>query len=258
MKMFRKAQALLPARGGPRRSDKQMLRVLRHLLRKHGYLTGRIINELPLAAHENSYRARFGSLTNAYARVGWKRPKWSPLGTGGTIWSDQMLLSGLRELANRVGYLSSTVIDHCPDLPSASYVRCRFGSLNRAYELSGFPMGSHRELMRAVVDRRRAQLEVDAEGCRPWGRKQYSTAELIAGLRRLVKENGYLSAKLIGADPSVASWPVYARRFGSLLNAYGRAGWRRTKSEIYHASARRRCAAGYAQAAASAIPSEAN
>jgi hypothetical protein len=104
--------------------------------------------------------------------------------------------------------------------------------------------------MRAVAARYRAKLEVHAESFRPWGRQQYSTDELIAGLQRLVKENGYLSAKLIDADPTVASSPVYMRRFGSLLHAYERAGWRQTKSEIYEASARRRCVAGYARTTA--------
>lgn len=169
-----------------------------------------------------------------------------------------MLLSGLSQLRNRVGHLSNRVIDLYLGLPSASYIRRRFGSLDRAYQLCGFPTGSHRELMRAVAARHRDRLENDSKRRRPWGRKQYSTGELMAGLRRLVRENGYLSAKLINSDPSVASCPVYVRRFGSLLNAYETAGWRRTKSELYKAGARRRWIAGYARAAAAAtIPPEA-
>ncbi len=257
VKTFRKAQALLTAHGGSRKSDKWMLRVLRRLLNEHGYLSYSIINKSSIAPHASTYVAHFGSLKNAYACIGWKIPKWSPLGTGGIIWSNRMLLAGLKRLAKRVGYLSNKVIDLDPGLPSASYIRKRFGALDRAYQLCGFPTGSRRELMQRVADRHRVQLTIGTGKCRPWGHKKYNSKELIEGLRRLIQQHGYLSAKLIDSDLSVASSPVYMRRFGSLLRAYERAGWPRTKCQIYEASAGRRRTAGYTQIARASTLQEA-
>jgi DNA invertase Pin-like site-specific DNA recombinase len=245
VKQFHKAQELLAVHRGPRLSEKKMLRDLRRLLKKHGHLTHSIINAAPFAAHSSSYINHFGSLTDAYGHIGWKRPDWSPAGTGHIVWSDQMLLDGLKRLHTETGYLSNKVIRLDPVLPSPDYIRRRFGSLQRAYTLCGFFPGDHHDLMYAVAARHRLRLAKGIKRARPWGHRKYTSKELLNGLRRLLRQNGYLSAHLIEDDPSLASPPVYRRHFGSLLNAYKRVGWLCTKQQIYRESSRRRCRAAY-------------
>lgn len=52
--------------------------------------------------------------------------------------TDQEILSGLRELFERHGWLSGLIIDEAENVPSTSVYRYRFGSLLRAYQLVGF------------------------------------------------------------------------------------------------------------------------
>jgi hypothetical protein len=52
--------------------------------------------------------------------------------------SDKELLAGLKALLAREGRLSLRLIKTCPDVPSSSTYRGRFGSLRRAYELIGY------------------------------------------------------------------------------------------------------------------------
>jgi DNA invertase Pin-like site-specific DNA recombinase len=249
VKMFRKAQDRLTYPGGPKKSEKEMLRILRRLLKRNGYLSRSIINKSASAPHTSTYRNHFGTLKKAYARIGWKMPEWSPIGTNGICWTDEVLLTGLKRLRKRIGYVSNKAINRDPNLPSAAYIRRRFGSMAHAHALCGFPVGSRSKLMQTVAARHRTRLAKGTEKGRPWGRR-YSSKELIQSLRRLAKQHGYLSLALIEADPSVASAPVFIRRFGSLRQAYTVAGWLRTRGQLYAERSERRCAAGYMKAIA--------
>src|SRR5262249_51724628 len=66
---FDAAQAIIAARA-VRRTDEEMLAVLRRLLTDHGYLSGLIIDEQEGAPSSSAYQTRFGSLLRAYALVG--------------------------------------------------------------------------------------------------------------------------------------------------------------------------------------------
>ena len=77
--------------------------------------------------------------------------------------SDEEMLSRLKELFQRQGYLSGVVIDEAEDMPSSGMYSLRFGSLVRAYSLVGFtPDRDYRyvEINRAL---RRMHTEVVAK-----------------------------------------------------------------------------------------------
>ncbi len=56
-------------------SDEQVLAPLKHLLSIHGKLSGSLIRNEPLALSAETYRRRFGSLTQAFSLVGYKSPR---------------------------------------------------------------------------------------------------------------------------------------------------------------------------------------
>jgi DNA invertase Pin-like site-specific DNA recombinase len=70
-KLFAKAQkAIVDLESGRIRSDKQLLDDLRALLRKKGHLSMKIMQSAKELSHWTVYARRFGSVTNAYKRIG--------------------------------------------------------------------------------------------------------------------------------------------------------------------------------------------
>jgi hypothetical protein len=93
----------------------------------------------------------------------------------------------------------------------------RFGSMKQARELAGLPVLSMSETLIEVFQRRRA--------IKGLARQSASSHEIVDGLKRLLAEHGYLSGRLINADPRIPSQYAVGRRFGSLFQAYALAGW---------------------------------
>lgn len=70
---------------------------------------------------------------------------------------------------------------------------------------------------------------------------KHSDDELLEMLRRLLKKYGCLTARIILQDKSVPHTTVFAKRFGSLLNAYKLIGYHgRTKNRLWREKFRRR------------------
>lgn len=69
--LFNAAQAII-AKRSERLSDAEMLEVLREILKKHGYLSGLIIDETEGCPSSSAYAARFGSLLRTYSLVGYE------------------------------------------------------------------------------------------------------------------------------------------------------------------------------------------
>lgn len=113
------------------------------------------------------------------------------------------MLDALKRLLREEGHLSDRLIDSCAYAPHSATYRKRFGSLRRAYALAGFSPSSRWRL----------------SGVKPAGED-----ELLHLLRALHARKGYVTAKLVNADPETPSVEVYVARFGSLLQAYARAG----------------------------------
>jgi len=73
-------------------------------------------------------------------------------------WTKKYLIAQLRRLRARHGYLSGTLIDADPDLPSASHITVRFGSLLGAYRAAGWHT-DRREISILRAARRRAKAK---------------------------------------------------------------------------------------------------
>jgi DNA invertase Pin-like site-specific DNA recombinase len=68
--LFERAQEIILTRSA-KLSDGEMLAILEKLLRRHGSLSGMIIDETPSCPSSSAFQARFGSLLRAYNLVGY-------------------------------------------------------------------------------------------------------------------------------------------------------------------------------------------
>lgn len=140
-------------------------------------------------------------------------------------WSDDEIKRGLLRLLKSEGRLSYDLIEVCPYLPRASTVAYRYGSLTKAFVEIGIA-GSSR-------------CKRNAAG------EPYSDEELLAELRRIYVERGYISRHAIDMDENSPSGRYYIRRFGGLLPAFQLAGFDvDASSQRYAAMVRRHAIAG--------------
>lgn len=185
-------------------NDEQMLRGLRALWKKQGFLSARLINEAPRLPCASIYQQRFGSVLRAYKLIGYDRDRALQLRCSNM--SNKDMLTALAALSAKRGWLSATIINREPGLPSAATYAGRFGGLRAALELIGYhTLGSGHE------HRRRDRILTDDE--------------LLDGLRRLLARDGRLTAKAIDAEPMIPCRLTFVRRFGYLSNAYRLVGY---------------------------------
>jgi DNA invertase Pin-like site-specific DNA recombinase len=126
-----------PRRPLVRRSDKELLDILRKLLRKHGRLSRQIIDEEEGVPPTATYQRRFGGVLPAYERIGYDVQRRRSRGVKDRTksLSNAQLLDLLRKLRRRRGRLSARIIDGTKGLPAVSTFHRRFGNLSRAYQL---------------------------------------------------------------------------------------------------------------------------
>jgi DNA invertase Pin-like site-specific DNA recombinase/NADH:ubiquinone oxidoreductase subunit E len=120
-------------------SDEEMLQKLRQLLHLHGHLQRTIIDEDDSTPSASAYKNRFGSLDQAYKRIGFTpgaRTFSSPRETKQRR-TNHELLEGLNRLLRKHGRLSRDIINSGETAGTNAYVR-RFGSLTEAYKLIGY------------------------------------------------------------------------------------------------------------------------
>jgi hypothetical protein len=212
--LFDSVQAVI-RRGFPRRSSEDKLKPLRRLLRKHGYLNARLINESAGVPSTGAYHRWFGGLFQAYKLVGYNsdqlpsKLRRSMRGTTRSL-SNARLLEALKQLLINRGSLSHGIINESDDVPCSDTYQKRFGSLARAYELIGYT---------GRAPRRRRQPGLLGTACRR------SNGELLAGLRRLLEKHGYLTALVIEDCADIPCASTYRYRFGSLRHAYELIGY---------------------------------
>ena len=72
--MFARAQSCLAARRTKKLDPEKLLTDLRRLLEEKGYLSEMLINAAPGLASINAYRAHFGTVSEAYRRIGYVKP----------------------------------------------------------------------------------------------------------------------------------------------------------------------------------------
>jgi DNA invertase Pin-like site-specific DNA recombinase len=147
-------------------SDRKLLHDLSKLYAKRGHLTGRLIKDTPNMAHPKTYQNHFGSLEEAYKRVGFVPTKaiWNRVNT--VEQSPEQILEALRRCHHRHGYLSAKLINAERGLPSVDYLKKTFGGLPDAYRLAGIPYSdmqtSATEGRRRLAERRAAASRVSS------------------------------------------------------------------------------------------------
>ena len=199
---FEAAQTIIRDRGH-HLSDDEMLAPLRQLLRKHGFLSTRLVDDSPDTPCLTSLHERFGGLGRIYKLIGFTgHPPGATYGL-----SNDELLAILRRLLRKRGRLSESIINHRKGVPCANTYQRRFGSLSRAYELIGYNAvpGSHQS---------------------SWTKtRALSNDQLLAALQNLLRKRGHLTRRMIDNSKNTPSSPTYRGRFGSLTRAYELIGY---------------------------------
>jgi hypothetical protein len=215
---FRKAQERLN-KPNPRWDRKGILKSLQGLLAQKGHLSGKVISQSKGAPRVETIINHFGSLYAAYAAVGYSPPPIPPFGMNEPHWSRKEILAGLKKLHADRGYISNRLIDSCPELPSNVLIRRRFGSTHEAMRQAGLPVFSHSQNQRRMWKRRK-----DAGYDQYYHGVRWTDAELLEALRRVERQFGYTSAKLLDQNGATPSAYFFAKRFGSLTKARASAG----------------------------------
>ncbi|RZK02230.1 MAG: recombinase family protein [Novosphingobium sp.] len=222
------------------------LAAVSRLLRTKGYLTGKLIDQCPYTPSTTVLRRQFGSILRLYELVGYKPDGWwRPRGAG--PFTKEQMLDRLRGLYERLGYVNEVVINGDPMVPSVSILQRAFGKLTDAYRLAGLPHG-RTELQRLGHDRGKARRsgEPPRKITTPrWPSlaSRFSDDDLIACLRRLHKEYGFVTAQIIREDEDSPTPQLFATRFGSLLKAYECAGIENRRFDIWSRAGKARAAA---------------
>lgn len=192
----------------PLYSKEEMLRRLRRLLKRHGYLSKKLIDESQNIVATSSFEKRFGSLSRAYRLIGYVQKNDRPRQrrrTGCFHLSDDEMLAKLKALLHERGHLSQAIMDEAAAIPSRTAYIERFGSIKRVYELIGFkpdPWGSSSPRPRGLSD-----------------------DEMLDVLRKLVRENGAVTETMIDQRRDIPSYRAYNARFGGLRRAYRLIGY---------------------------------
>ncbi|TIP29538.1 MAG: recombinase family protein [Mesorhizobium sp.] len=127
------------------------------------------------------------------------------------------MIDRLKRLFREKKKLSRAIINACPYTPCIRSYYAHFGSLRAVY------------------------AEVGYESPWPFPRRdrKFSDEDLLNGIRRLRATFGFVSVGLINRDPDLPSCELFRRRFGSIIEAYGLAGFPTTRSEAIIAARKR-------------------
>ena len=190
--------------------DHEMLEALRRLWARHGDLSQAIINADKSTPHTSAYHLRFGSVSRAYELIGYvPNPKQVRPARVGRRLPDSVLLDGLRKVLQERGQLSKKIIRESRSIPCSGTYERRFRSLAKAYRLIGY-----------TAPRRGERIK------RPLG---LSDDEMLEALRRLWREHGYLSERLVLRSTDLPSRDQYRKRFGRLRSAFKKLGYNVTR-----------------------------
>lgn len=223
-------------------STQEWLVGLAKLLDEEGYLSGPLVDRCAYLPDHQAIVTKFGSLSAAFRTVGYEIPSRKAKNAEGHVYSDEDLLDELRRIHRERGYLCAHAIATDLLSPSKSCFVRRFGSLGEAFALAGFPMEqedrkaaalAHKVWLGATGRTPRKPVRRNLDG------SNFTEAQLVDNLRKLLAIHGYLSAKLIDSDPAFPGRNFYHRKFGGLRRAYALAGYFGTKSEICRAAAKR-------------------
>lgn len=117
--------------------------------------------------------------------------------------SDEQLLEGLRRHAEQEKCISELTVRACTYLPGPGVFRRRFGSFTRALNAIGY-----KKPYRTRTDMRLI----------------YSDEDLYEALRRIHREKGLITQRIINADKNSPNAKYFRRRLGTLKGAYTKIG----------------------------------
>jgi len=136
-------------------SDDEMLDRLRPLLRRHGYLSKRLIDQNKTTGDPSggSYERRFGGMKGAYERLAYDVGTLASEATKRR--SNEEFIDILRQLLSKHGKLSEGIIRDAKGAPSPIAYRKRFRSLLEAYVLAGYHATRWTSFQRARLPNRK-------------------------------------------------------------------------------------------------------
>lgn len=243
-------------------NDDEMIRKLRQLLEEKGRLSYSLLYDCPYTPHPANYTRRFGSLSAAYAQVGYVCPANFKTNADGTKISDEQLLDDLRRLYAKLGHITIKDINADPHSEKAHFYDRRFGGILNAYRLAGIPYKFRSRRDEAAWYRQQVDYETKLPRKKPMIRNtdgsRFTNKQLLQLVRGLLRKHGYLSHRLIDDDPSVPTVQFFRDRFGGLKALYARIGYECTQSELNRSGIMRTMArldAATSAAAASITPS---
>lgn len=248
-RLFNEAQATLDATTR-RLSKDDIAERLRRCLAEQGQLSASILARCSYVPSLHTLDRRFGGLRQAYAYIGYAPSKFSSRGRSGTLWNQEEALDELRALHAKFGYITGKLIDATPGLPNAKAYRLHLGGVLQAYALAGLDTPLDRSaFVRAGALRAGRGVNGPKTSSRPPRKpvvlrnaagERFSRDDLIAGLRRLLDQYGYLDERLIQIDHALPTATYLRKSFGTLLAAYGAAGYVSTQAEVLRLAAARR------------------
>jgi hypothetical protein len=144
--LFARAQRARSRRARPQHTRRSLLEGLKTTLAKEGRLSGSIIARSPDCASTHAFQQAFGSLSAAYREIGYVSPhayvhegrRLAAAAERRSRITDEELLQEIRKAFAAHGQLSTSLINHLPELHSAELYRKRFGGMRRVYALAGF------------------------------------------------------------------------------------------------------------------------
>ena len=237
--LFQEAQLCLAERKSTKLNSEELLENLRDLWKKQGRLSATLINGAPAMACSSTYKSHFGTLGEAYRRIGYVEPfcidGWRH------TWTREALRVDLRTLYDEHGYLTGNMIDKARSLPGAQVIQRKIGDMTAVYAFIGVPALSAGDTIKAAKAELRMRLGYSPDA-HPH-KKHFSQDYIINRLKALLDHRGYISAPLIKADQTLPSVTTIIERFGSVLAAYNAAGWMVERGELATLQLKRRYAA---------------
>lgn len=137
--MFAAARRRADELGGRRRrTDAEMDDDLRWVVAKYGRATDTILASNPRSLGASAYRERFGSLSAAYARIGYANGWRQRVRNGANQAATRSeIVAGLQRINCERGRINYALIEKDHRLPSRTYIERQFGSMRAAVEAAG-------------------------------------------------------------------------------------------------------------------------
>ncbi|MFT4075716.1 MAG: recombinase family protein [Asticcacaulis sp.] len=232
-------------------SKKKILKGMRRLLREKGIITCNEIAACSYIPCIQTICSYFGSVENALQLIGYKRPPQSGKRPRRVQMSKEEGIKAIQALYLKHGYVNIALIRVSKHLPGVHWFYKTFGTIVDAYNAAGILTSANLQITGGLLRSRPANAAGPSATCVPPRKKVLSVTneELIAGIKRLYKENGYISGRLIDADPELPPSKWIYSQYASLIHAYNKAGIHYTRGQLNTLGKRRKRSQNGEQAA---------